>query len=100
MSVTRNSVFSTLLWKSKESLSKVFEPVKMGWGTAILSFTTFDHYASVLNFLWKSASKFLVLNFPINLANNAIFHLKIDWNMAVNKPFEPKDLILRTNSQY
>ena len=59
----------------------------MGWGSAVFSFLTFEHFLSVLNFLWKWASKFLVLNFFLNLAKNALFPLKIDWNMAWNKPF-------------
>ena len=80
---------------------------KMGWGSAVLSFLTFEHFSSVLNFLWKWASKFLVLNFLLDLAKNAIFSPKIDRNMAQNKPFflqfwgfEPKDLTLRTNAKY
>ena len=36
---------------------------KMGWGSAVLSFLTFEQFSSVLNFLWKWASKFLLLQF-------------------------------------
>ena len=83
------------------------EPVKIGWGSAVLSFLTFEHFSRVLNFLWKWASKFLVLNFLLDLANNAKVSPQIGRNMAQNKPFflqfwgfEPKDLTLRTNAKY
>ena len=50
----------------------------MSWSSDVLSFLTFEHFSSVLNFLWKWASKFLVLNFLLNLVKNAIFPCKIE----------------------
>ena len=59
----------------------------MGWGSVVLSFLTFEHFSSVLNFLWKWASEFFVLDFLLNLAKNDTFPLKINRNMTRNKPF-------------